>query len=206
MATATSMKTICVVCNKEMRTYLCDGCSQRFCRKHLDEHHNDLARQFDGLEMHHDELRARIIQQREDGKQHRIMNEIERWESESIEKIKQIADQCRERLIKYIDWFCLRMEKKLSILARDMRERRHENEFNDLDLDQLKQKLKEIETNILQPMDMIIEKQPTSFISSISLRTPLGMGNHIDILFLSSSSRHPMETSWTNHRRKRWRR
>lgn len=174
MSTASTMKTICVTCNKEMRTYLCDGCSQRYCRKHLDEHHNDLERQFDQLETHHDELRAMIIQQKQDRREHSIMKEIERWEIDSIEKIKQTAEQCRERLIKYIDSFCLKTEKKLSVLASDMKERRHENEFNDLDLDQLKQKLHEIEAEFVQPMDLIIEKQPTSFISFISLRTPLG--------------------------------
>ena len=160
-----------------MRTYLCDGCSQRFCRKHLDEHHKDLERQFDQMETHHDQLREMINQHRENAQEHSLMKEIDQWEINAIGKIKQTANQCREKLIKYTNSSLADTEKKLHYLAQQMTQIRRENEFNDLDLNQLKHGLNELEKEFLQPVDLFIEQQANSSINLISLRTPLGKKN-----------------------------
>ena len=54
MATA-STRTICAACNKEKITFPCEGCSQRFCRKDLDEHQKDLEKQLNHIENDHDQ-------------------------------------------------------------------------------------------------------------------------------------------------------
>ena len=69
------MKT-CVICNKEMRTYLCDGCSQRFCLKHLDEHRKHLEKEFDQIETEHDEFRQMINEHKQDSTMHPIIEFI----------------------------------------------------------------------------------------------------------------------------------
>ena len=76
-----------------MATCLCDGCSQRFCGKHLDEHRKNLEKEFDQIETNHDELRQMFNDQK-----HSLMNEI---------------DQCREQLINYIKFVFLDIEKKI---------------------------------------------------------------------------------------------
>ena len=164
MATS-STKPICVVCNKEMRTYLCDGCSQRFCGKHLDEHRKNLEKQFEQIEINHDELRQIL----NDSRKHPLMNEINQWEIDSIDKIKQTANQCRERFINYTKWSFLHIENKLNYLGEQMKEMRDESDFNDMDLEQFQQKLNQLQEELLQPADLFIEQQSTSFLNFIFL-------------------------------------
>ena len=174
----TSTKTICVRCNKEMRTYLCDGCSQRFCLKHLDEHRKNLEREFDQIETNHDELRQMINEQKRDSTKHPLINKIDQWERNSIEKIKQTAQQCRDKLHNQTNSFLLEIENKLYHLAQQMKELRQDNEFNDLDLDQVRQQLKQLKQQLLQPENIFIKQHSMSFINFISLRTS-GTENHL---------------------------
>ena len=167
---ATSIKTICVVCNKEMRTYICDGCSQRFCHKHLDEHRTNLEKEFDQIETDHDELRQMFNEQKENPRTHPLIQEIDQWETTSINKIQQTANQCREDLTNHINSFLLGLENKLNNLAREIKVMRQENEFNDLDIEQLKENLKQLQEELLQPPNLFIEQQSTSFINCISVR------------------------------------
>ncbi|CAF1556327.1 unnamed protein product, partial [Adineta steineri] len=36
-------KTLCDICNEEKLTYLCEGCSKKFCSMDLTEHHQMLT-------------------------------------------------------------------------------------------------------------------------------------------------------------------
>lgn len=168
---ATSTKTICVVCNKEMRTYTCDGCLQRFCHKHLDEHRKNLEREFDQIETDHDELRQMINEHKQDRKEHPLIDEIDQWEISSIDKIKETANQCRKKLTDYVDSSLLDLEIELNDLARQIKERRRENEFNDLDLNNFKRKLNQLHEELLHPPNVVLNKQSTSFINFISIHT-----------------------------------
>ncbi len=56
MATATG-KTQCVRCGKEKATSKCSGCLQDFCLNHLVEHRQQLNKQSDEIEVHHNLFR-----------------------------------------------------------------------------------------------------------------------------------------------------
>ena len=138
--TTTSNKTICVICNKERITYACDGCSQRFCRKHLDEHLKNLGEQLEQIGNDHDQLRQNLDQQKTNPTKHPLIEQINQWENDSIDKIKQTAQLCREKLINYSNKSLLETEKKLNDLAQQIKEMRHENEFNEIHLNHLTEK------------------------------------------------------------------
>jgi hypothetical protein len=50
MATATG-RTQCVICQKERGAVICAGCSQIFCRIHLNDHYQHLNQQMDEIEI-----------------------------------------------------------------------------------------------------------------------------------------------------------
>ena len=158
-------ETICVVCNKERRTYLCDGCSKRFCRDHLDEHQKDLENGFDQLATDHDELRQMI----NDRKRYSIIKEIDQWEMDSINKIKQTADQYRERFLNLRNESIGVVESKLDDLAQQMKKMRQENEFNDLDLHQVKQRLNQLQNELIQLSNLSLRQQSTTLIHLVSI-------------------------------------
>lgn len=177
MATS-SMKTVCVVCNKEKITYLCHGCSRKFCLPHLTEHRQDLALQLEQLENDHDGLRQKLHDQQNNQIDHPLMNRIDQWEKNSIAKIKRTADQCRTKLITCANVCRIRAEKKLNHLAEQMRDMRQENEFNEIDLNELKIRIRKLEEELVQSADISMEQTSTAFVNSISVRINEGEENH----------------------------
>ena len=65
-----------------------------------------------------------------------------------IQKIKQTANQCREKLINYTNEFIIQIENKLNELAKQLEQSRNKNKFNEIDLKQLKKSFFFIKTNL----------------------------------------------------------
>ena len=64
-----------------------------------------------------------------------------------------------------------KIERKLKELTKEMTKLRKENDFDDINLKELKKKLKELQKQFNQPENMIIKEDTlsTSFISKISI-------------------------------------
>ena len=87
----TSDRTICFTCNKEKITYSCQGCSQRYCVSDLLNHRKYLSQQLDFIENEHDQLRQNLYDQKVDPTKNPLIKQIDEWEINSINKIKQMA-------------------------------------------------------------------------------------------------------------------
>jgi outer membrane murein-binding lipoprotein Lpp len=179
MATS-NVKIQCFSCCKETRTFICAGCSQHFCLNDLTIHLQKLREDLDKIENEHDQFRQKFNDQKEDPKQCPLIKEVDQWEEDSINKIKQTAEQCRKRLINYKNIFIIEIEKKLNDLAKEIIQIRQENQFNEIDLDQFKEKLNKLKEELDKPSNVSIEQQPSSFINKIFLPfPPIGKGNQI---------------------------
>jgi sugar lactone lactonase YvrE len=187
MATGTTAKAQCCICNKEKNTYKCGGCSKDFCFNHLTEHRQSINQQFDEIENYHDQFRQTILKQKNDPQKHPLINQINKWEEDSIQKIKQTAQESRRKLIKYMNNHIIVIENQLNHLAKQLKEIREENEFNEADLNQLREKLTKLAEELAKPSNVIIEQESSSFIGKISVIVPIGKGKH-DI-FKSDSSK-----------------
>ena len=171
MATATH-KTICSLCKKTKVTSICPGCSNHFCSDHLSQHRTDIQRDFDLVQNNHDHLRQQINDLKSDPTKHPLIKKIDQWERESINKIKQQAQQCRTQLINDSNSCLQQIEKKLKNLAEQIKEIHRENTFNESDLNNFKQKLEKLEKELTRPTNVSIERQSTSFIDNLSVRLP----------------------------------
>ncbi len=87
MATATG-KSQCSMCCKETRTFLCEGCSQTFGRIDLTKHLQVLSEQLDHTENNYDQLRQKLLEQKENPKNRPLIQQIDQWEEEAMNKIK----------------------------------------------------------------------------------------------------------------------
>ena len=168
MATSTSKET-CLLCNKNRGTYICEGCSKRFCIDHLLEHRTNIREQFDQLQNDHDQLRQQINDFKIDSTKHPLTKQIDRWEVESINKIKQHAQRCRMQWINYSTKFSAKIEQKLNHLAEKIKEIRRENQFDEIDLKDFKLRLTRLEKELDQSRNLSIQQQSTSFIDKIYL-------------------------------------
>ena len=175
MATA-SNKTLCIPCNKVKVTYICQGCSKHFCFDHLSQHRTNIQQQFDHLQNDHDQIRQQINELRTNSGKHPLIQQIDRWEQDSIGRIQQIAKQCRTRWIDYSNSCLRQMEKKLNHFAEQIKDIHQEDAFNEIDLNNLKQRLEILLEELNRSPNVSIEQQSRSFINHISLLLPLEKG------------------------------
>ena len=180
MATATKA-TKCAVCNSSKFIFPCQGCSKTFCLDHLAKHRTDLSEELDRLHNDQETLELDLNENRNDLKKHAVILHIDQWEQDSIEKIKQTAEHCRQQWAIYSSGFFLEIESRLNELAKEIKKARDGNAFNEIHLNQLKQNVEKIQKEMNQPTNVYIEEQPTVFLDKISLRLPLRRGK-TDIL------------------------
>jgi regulator of replication initiation timing len=72
--------------------------------------------------------------------------------------------RCRKKLINYTNVYLHETEKNLNDLAEQIKEMLDENELNEINLNQLKQRLQQRQEKLLRPSDVSIEQQLTSFL------------------------------------------
>ena len=182
MATSKLTSNSCSTCIKGKGTYSCVGCSQYFCFDCLSKHRTYVQQEFDQLQNNHDLIRQQINDIKMDSTKHPLMTQIDQWEKDSIDKIKQKAQRCRTQFIRHSNVFFRQLEKKLDPITQQMKDTQQENEFNELDLNELKQRLDELDKELNQPKNVSIQQQLTS----VSIRQqPISLINNISLLIPS---------------------
>jgi hypothetical protein len=169
MATA-NLNTLCSVCNEETSTFICRGCSKDFCFDHLTEHRQLLKEQLHSIQDGYNQLRQSIIDLKNNSEKHPLIKQIDQWEKDSIIKIKQKAKQCRDQLINYTNETINQVEIKLNNSSEQLITNPKKNDFNEIHLNKLKQKLEELKKELYQPKNVSIDQQPNSFIKQIFIR------------------------------------
>jgi hypothetical protein len=166
MATTTS-KTRCTICGKEKATFRCGGCLEEFCRKHLEDHRQELHKQFDEIEVNRDLFRQSLTEYIEEPNNHIMMQQINQWERNSIKKIRQTAEEARQIVLKNTDTYSRQLETKLDHLTNQLRESREEDDFNEINLRQFQEELKQLTHELTKPANISIREDSMPFISKI---------------------------------------
>lgn len=125
------MSRPCVRCDKGVGIFVCSGCQHSFCRKHSEDHRQELFVQIDELSQdfnifHHELAENSSIKQ------------IDRWENDSIERIRQTASKAREILRNSMKNF----EEKLDPIKMEIRQMRQDENFTEKDLKRWFEQLK----------------------------------------------------------------
>jgi chromosome segregation ATPase len=128
-----------------------------------------LIEQMDEIENERNLFLQEFIQYKQNLQEHSLMKQIDQWEKDSIIKIKQIAEECRQNLIKSVKKSFRQMDYKLSHLTEQLNQIRNRKKFNESDLNELKQKLIQLTEELHQPRNIFIEENSTLFINKINL-------------------------------------
>lgn len=128
-----------------------------------------------------DRLKKDLQDLRVDSNQHTLIKEINQWEKNSIEKIQQTAQQCRDQWRTYCNGFLLSLENKFIQLDQQTNVVRQRNQFDQMGINQLKLKLEKLEGDLQQLTNVSIEQQSTALISRIYVPIPLNRGNLIEL-------------------------
>ena len=179
MATASSDdREKCSMCDREKIVYPCGGCSQKFCLQHLNEHRQQLGQKLNEIENDRNELQQSLIEQKSNRKKLSLIQRVDRWEVDSINKIRQAAQECRQLLDQNKNAHILDMENKLTKLTEEMKQIRKDEEFNEIDLKQLQEKLSKLQNELDQPRNIKIQEESVPFISKISVVISSGKWSH----------------------------
>ncbi|CAF1158896.1 unnamed protein product [Adineta steineri] len=164
-------KTHCFTCNKEKITYSCEGCAKKFCLIHLTEHRQILTSELHHVTDEYNEFKQTINEQKQNPQNGLLIKQVNQWEIESIEIIHQKAREYREILIKSSEMFINDIEKKLKDLNEQIKEIHQENEFNEINLNYLRNQLRKITEELNNSSNISIKEDSQSFISEVSIIT-----------------------------------
>ena len=181
---ATNSKRECFSCKKVTRTFNCDGCSQNFCTDCLTKHLQELKKNLHTIETDYDQFRQKLNDQKKDPKKRSLIQQVDQWEEESINKIKQTALQCRQKLINYTNKFIGNSENKLNDTTKQIKQLSQENQFNETDLEELKEKLRVLKEELDKPPNVLVQQQQqqqqqqsVTFINKLFVTIPFEKGN-----------------------------
>ena len=167
----TSAETKCSICHEETTTFICRGCSLDFCFDHLTQHRQFLNEQLGLIQNDFNQFRQNIIELKENSQKHPLIKQIDQWEYHSIQKIEQKANECRRQLNNYTNGSIEQIEKQLNETNQQfLSNEKQKKDFNEIHLNKLREKLKELNKQLHQPENLSIEQIPNSFISEISVR------------------------------------
>jgi hypothetical protein len=205
--------TCCVICGKEKSTLRCSGCLDEFCYKHWESHRQELSKQFDEIEVNRDLFRQSFTQQLDQGNYHTLIQQIDQWERKSIKIIQQTAEQARQTILENSDEYIHQMEVKLDKLTNQLRQCRHEDDFNELNLHQFEDELKRLTKELMKLANINIREDPTSFINKIWVDVSSSkciIDSPFDLLEffihfrinmeIKYSSQYKLDTKWDHYR------
>ncbi|CAF0719615.1 unnamed protein product [Adineta steineri] len=115
----------------------------------------------------YDQFKQRINEQKQNPQNHSLIKQINQWERNSIEIIQQKAEDYREVLIKFVETFIYDIEIKFNDLSKQMKQIHEENEFNEINLNYLRNQLIEIIKELNNPSYISIQQDSAAFINEI---------------------------------------
>ncbi|CAF1152603.1 unnamed protein product [Adineta steineri] len=162
-------KTLCYTCNEDKITFNCKGCSKEFCLTDLTEHCEILTNELHSITYQYNEFTQTIDEQKQNPQNHSLIKQINQWEIESIDKIQQKAQEYRENAIKSLQTCINDVEMKFKDLDEQIKQIQKENEFNEINLNYLRNQLKEMTEELNNPLKISIKQDLQSLINEISI-------------------------------------
>ncbi|CAF1411008.1 unnamed protein product [Adineta ricciae] len=167
----TTNEAQCFLCKKHTSTYSCRGCSNEFCFDDLMKHRQDLTEEFNTIINNYDQFRENLQERKENPQNSSLFIQIDQWEKNSIEIIRQTAEQCRQTFLKENEEFLIDIEEKFNKLIRESKEIQEENEMNEINLEDLEEKLTKISKEFNDSSEIFIEEDSQTFIKRISVKS-----------------------------------
>lgn len=162
-------KSHCITCNKQRSTFRCSGCSQDFCFNHLTDHKRHLNKQLDEVELNRDLFRQTLNDRIAKPQKHVLIQEIDKWEQDSINKIRQTANETRQIIFEYTNQNIQELETKLTNLTHQLKQCRDENDFSEIDLHRWNEQLVQMTKDLVKPMNINIRQDNTQLVTKIAV-------------------------------------
>ncbi|CAF2810619.1 unnamed protein product [Rotaria sp. Silwood2] len=141
MASTTCKKRPCSKCDKAADILTCHGCGKDFCYRRVAEHRQELNKQMDELTTYYDQFQQTIAKQDSQPDCHPLIQKINTWEQESIDKIRREADDARKQLLTILATHRSKVTNDLTHLIQELRKARNEDDYVETDLKEWMERL-----------------------------------------------------------------
>ncbi|CAF1363270.1 unnamed protein product [Adineta steineri] len=162
-------KNECFTCNKRKTTSSCEGCSKRFCSEDLTEYKQILNDELYDVINDYDQFKQRLDDRKPTSHDLCLIDQINQWRRNSIEKIRQKANDCIEIIVKSSQTFLNNIEMKFSDLNEQLKQIHSEHEFNEINLEYLRNELMKIKKELNNPSETYFQQESRPFIDEISI-------------------------------------
>jgi hypothetical protein len=154
MESATPVHKGCATCRKGGDVFMCRGCRQVFCAKHVDEHREKLSKEVENLAEDHERLQRDLNR---DNEEQLLLSIINTWEQESIERINLTAETARAGLRQWIDRNNIEIKIPLERITNEIRSCQQADDYTETDLRRWIQQLEEYRNRMekLPNIDML---------------------------------------------------
>ncbi|CAM4940145.1 unnamed protein product [Rotaria socialis] len=122
-------------------TDTCNGCHQVFCSDHIDKHYKKISKQMNNIERENEVLKQDLTQQTLSTA---LTDQIDQWETASIEKIKSAAQLARTDVQKLSEESNHYISNLINKLSNDLQLNQKQNECNEYYINQWKEQLNKI--------------------------------------------------------------
>jgi hypothetical protein len=187
IAMATIQKKPCSRCDKGGGIFTCDGCQQSFCRKHSDEHRQELGIQMDSIGQEHDALQRDLDQEND---AHPLLARIDVWERESTKTIRQVAQQARNDLNQLIQQTKQEVKTTMNRLTNELQTSRQSEDYTEMDLKKWINQLNELRQELEQSINtyLLDDNDQKSIIRLIKLRNSQQSRSSVSTIRMSGKS------------------
>jgi hypothetical protein len=135
----------------------------------LTDHRQGLNKQLDEIEVTRDLFRQTLIQQTIEPQKHPLILQIDKWEEDSIYKIRQAAEETRLLIVTYINEHITLLDQKLVKLTDQLRQSREEDDIIETDLQNWKEKFTQLTEQFNKPSHITIQKSTIPLINKLNI-------------------------------------
>jgi chromosome segregation ATPase len=157
----------CAKCKKENVILKCEGYSQRFCHNDFGNHRQEVEQQLDDIQINRDLLQQTLVEQTTEPQKQQLIQQINRWEEESINTIKKTAEETRQILRSHTNRNIRKIKLKLDNLSHRLEQSREEKDFVETNLNEWNQQLIRLKEELNKPSDVKISHDSTPLITKI---------------------------------------
>jgi hypothetical protein len=167
MAAPATSRNLCDTCGKAKGISKCEGCSKIFCYNHFGDHRQELNQQLDEVEVSRDLFRQTLTEQTAKPQKHALIQEINDWERDSINKIRQTAEEARRMLLEHTTRHINEIEGKLNTLTDQLKQSRRQNDFVETEICQWKEELIRLEDDLVKLSNIGVREDSKPLVSKI---------------------------------------
>jgi uncharacterized phage infection (PIP) family protein YhgE len=147
----------CSRCEKQAGPMYCTGCDAYFCTKDFRTHREGIVTEMDGIVEERNQLQDKINKaaQRNDQRSP-LITKINEWQETTIEKVKQVAAQAREQVVRLLTSKRAKITTDFQAFSQELADLKETENFVEHDLTRLKQMIEQFHHDLKQSV------QPTT--------------------------------------------